>query len=111
MQQKPLICADLVGTQETQPLPRIEQHPFQLYLDQQRLSWSQVAREAGVLCLIVWSIAHGVAVQGKQAMRVRVAVHRLSGVAYSGPMNTHQQESVPRSRRAGAPTSVWEVRP
>ncbi len=110
MQREPLTAPDLLGTQETQPLPHIDKHPFQVYLDQHHLSWSAVAREAGVLCLTVWSIAHGVAVQGRQAMRVRVAVHRLSGVAYTGPMNTYQQESAPKSRRA-APTSVWEVRP
>src|ERR1051326_2373159 len=103
MQREPLTLADLVGTQQTQPLPHLGAHPFQRYLEQQHLSWSQVAREAGVLCLTVWSIAHGVAVRDRQAMRVRVAVHRLSGIAYTGPMNTYQQESVPKPRRAGAP--------
>src|SRR4051794_13484571 len=63
-------------------------HPFQRYLDQQQLSWPVVAREAEVPCLIVWNIAHGVQVSGASAMRVRVAVHRLSEVAYTGPIQT-----------------------
>jgi hypothetical protein len=104
-----LTRADQVESQETQPLPRLEQHPFQTYLDRHQLSWSAVAREAGVPCLIVWSIAHGIAVQGRQAMRVRVAVHRLSGTAYTGPMKTHQEAFIPKSRHADVLTSIWEV--
>jgi hypothetical protein len=88
--QTMLTCADL-GAQETQPQPRLERHPFQMYLDQHQLSWSVVAREARVPCLIVWSIAHGVRVQTAPAAQVRVAVHHLSGVAYTGPMNTDQE--------------------
>jgi hypothetical protein len=109
MQPESMTSADSVGTQETQPLPRLEAHPFQVYLDQQHLSWSQVAREAEVLCLIVWSIAHGVAVRGRQAMRVRVAVHLLSGVAYTGPMNTYQERPIQKLRRAGVIAHVREV--
>jgi hypothetical protein len=81
-----------LGEQETQPLPRLERHPFQAYLDRHQLPWSVVAREARVPCLIVWSIAHGVRVQTAHATQVRVAVHRLSAVAYTGPMNTDQRE-------------------
>ena len=73
---------------ETQPLVCIKLHPFQVYLNQQQLSWLAVAREAEVRCLSVWKIAHGVPVRGTSAMRVRVAVHRLSGMAYTGPMHT-----------------------
>ena len=68
------------------PAPRL--HPFQQYLEQHYLSWLQVARQAKVPCLIVWNIAHGVLVRGTQAIRVRVAVHQLTGVSYTGPMNT-----------------------
>ncbi len=110
MQQEQISWPDLMGTQETQPLPHIDKHPFQVYLDQQQLSWSQVAREAGVLCLVVWSIAHGIAVRGRQAMRVRVAVHRLSGVAYAGPMTTHEPEPRQQPRSAAAPRISWEAR-
>src|SRR6266567_8765081 len=105
--QKQLTCADLVEAQETQPLPRIERHPFQAYLDQYQLSWSKVAREAGVPCLVVWSIAHGVRVQSAPAARVRVAVHQVSGVAYTGPMNI-DDESVREVRATGTLASTWE---
>ena len=72
-------------------------HPFQGYLNQQHLSWLAVAREANVPCLIVWNIAHGVRISAALAMRVRVAVHRLSDVAYTGPIHTEagQAQAVP----------------
>jgi hypothetical protein len=104
--QKQLTFADL-GEQETQPLPRIERHPFQAYLDRHQLSWSMVAREAGVPCLIVWSIAHGVRVQAAHATQVRVAVHQLSGAAYTGPMNT-DNEPVREVRAPGTLALTWE---
>jgi len=64
----------LAGAQETQPLSSLGVHPFQTYLDQQQLSWSAVAQEADVLCLLVWNMSHGRAVRGRHAARVRVAV-------------------------------------
>ena len=96
-----------LGEQETQPLPRIERHPFQTYLDRYQLSWSAVAREARVPCLIVWSIAHGVRVQAAPAALVRVAAHQLSGVAYTGPMNI-DEESVQEARAPGTLAPIWE---
>src|SRR6266568_3371143 len=90
--QNMLTRADL-GEQETQPLPRIERHPFQAYLDRHQLSWSMVAREARVPCLIVWSIAHSMRVQASHATQVRIAVHQLSGAAYTGPMNTNEESA------------------
>ena len=104
--QNMLTRADL-GAQETQPLPRIERHPFQAYLDRHQLSWSAVACEAGVPCLIVWSIAHGVRVHAAHAAQVRVAVHQLSGVAYTGPMNT-DKESAQEARAPGTLAPTWE---
>jgi hypothetical protein len=101
--QEQLTFANLEA-QETQPLPRIERFPFQAYLDRHQLSWSAVAREARVPCLIVWSIAHGVRVQAAPAAQVRVAVHQLSEVAYTGPMNTDDEPA----RATGMLAPTWE---
>jgi hypothetical protein len=92
---------------QTQPLACIDLHPFQVYLEQHQLPWSTVARAAEVPCLIVWNIAHGIQVRGAQAARVRVAVHRLTEVAYTGPMNisdegqTHEPQTVAMQATAG----------
>ena len=104
-----LTFANQVEAQETQPLPCLARHPFQTYLENHQLSWIAVAREADVPCLIVWSIAHGIAVRGAQAARVRVAVHRLSGVGYTGPMPLDERQTHQQSGRV-APAPAWEAR-
>jgi hypothetical protein len=115
MQEELVSRPDLINpcdwetAQETQALSPLNIHPFQTYLEQQQLSWSAIAHEADVLCLLVWNIAHGVSVRGRQAARVRVAVHRLSGVAYTGPMNTHEEELLQKPPHVDARTPSGEV--
>jgi hypothetical protein len=96
-----------LGEQEAQPLPRLERHPFQAYLDRYQLSWSAVAREARVPGIIVWSIAHGVRVHATPAAQVRIAVHQLSRVAYTGPMNT-DEEPARETRATGTLAPTWK---
>lgn len=82
-----------ISGEETVPLPALT-NPFHAYLLHHRLTWVQVARAAGVPCLTVWSIDHGLAVLASQAFQVRQGLRKLTGVPYLGPIETFGRENV-----------------
>src|SRR5579859_2216558 len=64
--------------QPTQPLARL-QESFPAYRLRHRLTWLEIARAAGVPCLVVWSIDHGLTVHPTHADLVRQGLKRLTG--------------------------------
>jgi hypothetical protein len=51
-----------------------------------KLLWMDIARVASVPALTVWSIDHGLCVRSDHADRIRKALQRLTGVAFTGPI-------------------------
>jgi hypothetical protein len=45
-----------------------------------------IARAASVPALTVWSLDHGLRIRSDHADRVRKALQRLTGVAFTGPI-------------------------
>ncbi len=76
-----------ISEQDTVPIQPLT-NAFHAYLFYHRLTWVEVARAAGVPCLTVWSIGHGLAVLPSQAFQVRLGLRKLTGVPYLGPIPT-----------------------
>jgi hypothetical protein len=76
-----------ISEQDTVPIQPLT-NAFHAYLFYHRLTWVEVARAAGVPCLTVWSIDHGLAVLPSQAFQVRLGLRKLTGVPYLGPIET-----------------------
>ena len=80
-----------ISEQHTTPLPLSAWADFHNYLARHRLTWVEVARASGVPVLTVWSIDHGLIVESTQAALVRRGLDQLTGIAYTGPINTTKE--------------------
>ncbi len=71
-----------MAEEKTQPFPTLRELAFQAFLVKHELSIVDVALAAGVRLLVIWKIARDQPVSRQQAERVRMGLHRLTGVVY-----------------------------
>ena len=73
-----------------------EAHPahasVQAYVSFYDLSWSEVARAAGLLLIVLWRVTRALPVSAAHAAALREGLFRLTGIAYTGPIATFPPE-------------------
>ena len=77
---------------------------FEQYLSEHHIEPMQLAIEADVRYLIVWNALKEKPISQAHALKIRVALHRLTGAVYRGPLPTHDQSptaplSIPRVKK------------
>ena len=79
-----------IAEQETVPLEPgvLSAATFHAYLKQYGLDPLRVALTAGVRYLTVWNIQHSNPIRTRDALLVRRALYKLTGVAYTAPIVT-----------------------
>lgn len=67
----------------------------QAYISFYYLSWSEVARAAGLLLIVLWRVTRALPVSPGHAAALRSGLFRLTGIAYTGPIVTFPQGQHP----------------
>jgi len=67
-------------------------HPFEQYLKQHNLEAIRVSIEAQVRYVTVWNAMKGNPVTIDHAQKIRQGVFKLTGVPYTGPLATIQEQ-------------------
>lgn len=95
--------------QETVPLRRVEHKPHpanvsvQAYFSFYHLSWREAGQAAGLVLVSVWRVVHNLPVSQVHAAALRAGLHRLTGIAYLGPIPT----SPPEDHAHTGTSSAW----
>ena len=64
---------------------------FEQYLSEHQIEPMQLALEADVRYLIVWNALKEKPISQEHALKIRVALYRMTGQVYRGPLPTHEQ--------------------
>src|SRR5258706_15508697 len=87
--QPPSPASMWIAIEETQPLPGLREMAFRAFLIRHKLSLLDVALAAGVRLLTVWNVEQDYPISRQHAEKVRVGLHRLTGVDYRGGITVH----------------------
>lgn len=80
-------------------------NPFQHFLNLHHIDPLRLSLAAGVRYMTIWNALHGIAITEEHATNIRVALHRLTGISYTGPLYTVTDQ--PLADQPTCPMSLW----